>query len=114
MTENKLENNTSSSLAQTDKSLTKDDLLQVAKLVRIKLDDSEIDYYLKELKVVLSWIQTISQVNTQNIAPMSHGGINDTLPLREDIINDGNIKDIVLFNSTEQEHDFFVVPKVIE
>ena len=113
MTENKFENNTSSSRTQTDRSLTKDDLLQAAKLVRIKLDDSEIDYYLKELKVVLSWIQTISQVDTQNITPMSHGGINDILPLREDIINDGNIKDI-LFNSPEQEHGFFVVPKVIE
>ncbi|CEI84924.1 Asp-tRNA(Asn)/Glu-tRNA(Gln) amidotransferase subunit GatC [Ehrlichia minasensis] len=112
MTDNKFEN--SSSCIQTDKSLTKNDLLQAAKLVRIKLDDSEIDYYLKELKVVLSWIQTISQVDTQGVTPMSHGGINDTLPLREDIINDGNIKDAVLLNSPEQKHDFFVVPKVIE
>ncbi|GAT75718.1 glutamyl-tRNA(Gln) amidotransferase subunit C, partial [Ehrlichia ruminantium] len=33
---------------------------------------------------------------------------------RKDIINDGNIKDIILSESPKQEHDFFVVPKVIE
>ncbi|WP_410521731.1 Asp-tRNA(Asn)/Glu-tRNA(Gln) amidotransferase subunit GatC [Ehrlichia ruminantium] len=96
------------------KRITKDDLLQVAKLVKIKLSDDEVGYYIKELESVLSWINTISQVDTENIIPMSHGGISHTLPLRQDIINDGNIKDTVLSNSPKQEQDFFVVPKVIE
>ena len=88
------------------KQITKDDLLQVAKLVKIRLSDNEVGYYIKELEAVLSWINTISQVNTENIIPMSHGGISNTLPLREDIINDGNIKDTILAASPKEEHDF--------
>ena len=113
MTDNELKNN-ASNLHSKSKSLTKDDLLQAAKLVRVKLNDNEIEYYLKELESVLSWIQTISQVDTNSITPMSHGNIDHTLPLREDIINDGNIKDTILSASPKQEQDFFVVPKVIE
>ncbi|WDM85501.1 Asp-tRNA(Asn)/Glu-tRNA(Gln) amidotransferase subunit GatC [Ehrlichia sp. JZT12] len=112
MTDNQLKNNNSQLYKKT--SLSKGDLLQAAKLVRIKLNDNEIDYYLKELEAVLNWIQTISQIDTNSISPMSHGGIDYTLHLREDIISDGNIKDIVLSESPEQEQDFFVVPKVIE
>ena len=33
---------------------------------------------------------------------MSHGGISNTLPLREDIINDGNIKDTILAASPKR------------
>ncbi|ABD45379.1 aspartyl/glutamyl-tRNA(Asn/Gln) amidotransferase, C subunit [Ehrlichia chaffeensis str. Heartland] len=111
MIEDKFENSTHS---KTSKSLTKNDILQAAKLTRIKLNDEEIDYHLKELEQVLNWIQTISEVDTQDVTPMGHGGVNYALPLRKDIINDGNIKDTVLSQSPKQEHDFFVVPKVIE
>ncbi|AHC39538.1 Asp-tRNA(Asn)/Glu-tRNA(Gln) amidotransferase subunit GatC [Ehrlichia muris] len=116
MTENKLENHTSNARSHPSKSLTKNDLLQAAKLTRIRLNDKEIDYHFRELEEVLNWIQTISQVDTKDVAPIGNGGIHYDygLPLRKDIVNDGNIKDIVLSQSPEQEHDFFVVPKVIE
>ncbi|WP_078400173.1 Asp-tRNA(Asn)/Glu-tRNA(Gln) amidotransferase subunit GatC [Ehrlichia ruminantium] len=114
MISNKLIGNQNNSNNLQQKKITKNDLLQVAKLVKVKLSDNEIGYYIKELESVLSWINTISQVNTDNVIPMSHGGIGHKLPLRKDIINDGNIKDIILSESPKQEHDFFVVPKVIE
>ena len=116
MTENKLENHTSNARSYPSKSLTKSDLLQAAKLTRIGLNDQEIDYYLRELEEVLNWIQTISQIDTKNVTPISNGSIHYDygLPLRKDIVNDGNIKDIILSESPEQEHGFFVVPKVIE
>ncbi|MGN7618756.1 MAG: Asp-tRNA(Asn)/Glu-tRNA(Gln) amidotransferase subunit GatC [Ehrlichia sp.] len=114
MIDNIPESNTSLFHTKRSKTLAKEDLLQAARLVRIKLDDNEVDYYLKELEVVLNWIQAISQIDSSGITPMSHGGIDCALYLREDVVNDGDIRDIVLSEAPEQEHDFFVVPKVIE
>jgi aspartyl-tRNA(Asn)/glutamyl-tRNA(Gln) amidotransferase subunit C len=36
------------------------------------------------------------------------------LPLRNDVVTDGNIGDLILHNAPEQTRGFFVVPKVIE
>ena len=36
------------------------------------------------------------------------------LPLREDVVSDGNIRDKVLANAPAREGSFFGVPKVIE
>ena len=36
------------------------------------------------------------------------------LPLREDVVTDGNIRDQVLANAPRTEDGFFVVPKVVE
>ena len=36
------------------------------------------------------------------------------LPMREDVISDGNIRDQVLANAPKSEDGFFVVPKVVE
>jgi aspartyl-tRNA(Asn)/glutamyl-tRNA(Gln) amidotransferase subunit C len=37
-----------------------------------------------------------------------------TLPMREDVVSDGNIRDAVLANAPRTEDGFFVVPKVVE
>ena len=36
------------------------------------------------------------------------------LRLREDVVNDGDMRDSVLANAPQAEHGFFAVPKVIE
>jgi aspartyl-tRNA(Asn)/glutamyl-tRNA(Gln) amidotransferase subunit C len=36
------------------------------------------------------------------------------LRLREDVVDDGNIREAVLANAPEAQHGFFAVPKVIE
>ena len=40
--------------------------------------------------------------------------IEQKLRLRDDVVNDGNIRDDVLANAPEAQHGFFAVPKVIE
>ena len=36
------------------------------------------------------------------------------LRLRDDVVNDGNVRDDVLKNAPDAQHGFFAVPKVIE
>jgi aspartyl-tRNA(Asn)/glutamyl-tRNA(Gln) amidotransferase subunit C len=36
------------------------------------------------------------------------------LPMREDVVTDGNCRDRILENAPEATHGFFAVPKVVE
>ncbi len=92
--------------------ITKEEMLKIAQLVRIKLSNDEIDHYSKEL-TMLDWIHdTLLQVNTEGVSPMRYGSIDKDIHVRDDVINSQNIKEEILSN-TKPEHGDFVVPKVI-
>jgi aspartyl-tRNA(Asn)/glutamyl-tRNA(Gln) amidotransferase subunit C len=40
--------------------------------------------------------------------------ISNTLRLRDDVVDDGGIRDLLMRNAPQAEHGFFTVPKVIE
>jgi aspartyl-tRNA(Asn)/glutamyl-tRNA(Gln) amidotransferase subunit C len=91
--------------------ITREEMLKIAQLVRIKLSDDEIKHYSKEL-TMLDWIHdTLLQVNTKGVSPMRYGSIDKDIHVRDDI-NSQNIKEEILSN-TKPEHGYFVVPKVI-
>jgi aspartyl-tRNA(Asn)/glutamyl-tRNA(Gln) amidotransferase subunit C len=52
-------------------------------------------------------------VNVDGVEPMTTP-VKMTLPMREDVVSDGNIRDKVLANAPKTEDGFFVVPKVVE
>ncbi|QXK91655.1 Asp-tRNA(Asn)/Glu-tRNA(Gln) amidotransferase subunit GatC [Neoehrlichia mikurensis] len=87
-------------------------LKEIAKLVKIRLSDHEIKYYSNQLEKVVSWFNIISQVDTNDVPPMYYGNPFHKLITRQDIVNDGNVKDQVLSN-TKSEYGYFVVPKVM-
>jgi aspartyl-tRNA(Asn)/glutamyl-tRNA(Gln) amidotransferase subunit C len=52
-------------------------------------------------------------MNTDGVEPLATV-IDQKLRLRDDVVNDGNIRDEILANAPEAQHGFFAVPKVIE
>jgi aspartyl-tRNA(Asn)/glutamyl-tRNA(Gln) amidotransferase subunit C len=92
--------------------ITKEEVLKIAQLVRIRLSDDEIQYFSKEL-TMLDWIHNIlSKVNTENVVPMRYGSIDKSTHVRDDVVGSCNIKQEILSNA-KSEHGYFVVPKVI-
>ena len=86
---------------------------RVAFLSRIKIDDAKIEATEKEFNKILSWIEELNEVNTDNVEPLI--SVNDTtLRLRDDEITDGNYQEAVLQNAPDKEYDYFAVPKVVE
>jgi aspartyl-tRNA(Asn)/glutamyl-tRNA(Gln) amidotransferase subunit C len=49
-------------------SLTRENVAKVAKLARIRLEDNELDAMKEEINGILTWIDQLQQVNTDNIA----------------------------------------------
>ena len=52
--------------------LTKDDILHVAKLAKLKLTEEEIEKYLGQLSAVVEYINKLNELDTKNIVPISH------------------------------------------
>jgi len=66
-----------------------------------------------ELNNILGWVEQLGEVNTDGVEPLATV-VDQKLRLRDDIVNDGNIRTEVLENAPEAQHGFFAVPKVIE
>ena len=94
-------------------SVSPEQVRHIAKLARIAMSDEELDRLLPELNNILGWVEQLGEVNTDGIEPLT-AVIDQKLRLREDVVNDGNIRDQVLANAPEAQHGFFAVPKVIE
>ena len=94
-------------------SIDKNQVKKVAKLSRISLDDNKIDSLSKDLDSILTFVEKLNELDTKEIKTLK--SIADkTLEARNDIVDDGKIKNDILKNSPEKNEDFFIVPKVIE
>jgi aspartyl-tRNA(Asn)/glutamyl-tRNA(Gln) amidotransferase subunit C len=85
----------------------------VAKLARIAMSDAEVDALVPELNNILGWVEQLAAVDTEGVEPLT-AVIDQKLRLRDDVVNDGNIRDAILLNAPDAQHGFFAVPKVIE
>ena len=85
----------------------------VAKLAHIAMSDAEIVALVPELNQILGWVEQLGEVDTDGIEPLT-AVIDIPTRLRDDVVDDGDIRDKVLLNAPDAQHGFFAVPKVIE
>ena len=94
-------------------SVDKTTVARIADLARIAVSQDELEPLAGELNNILSWIEQLSEVNTDGVAPMT-SVVEVDLPWRADKVTDGGYRDEVLANAPGSDHGFFSVPKVIE
>ena len=85
----------------------------IAKLARLAMSDAEVEALVPELNNILGWVEQLGAVDTSGVEPLT-AVIDQKLRLRDDVVDDGGIRDAVLANAPEAQHGFFAVPKVIE
>ena len=93
--------------------LDKATVARIATLARIKVPEAEQDHLARELSQILNWIEQLNEIDTKGVEPMS-SVVAMKLPMREDVVTDGNCRDKILANAPATAHGFFVVPKVVE
>ena len=71
---------------------------KVAKLARLALPEERVAPMAKELNGIMAWIEQLNEVDVQGVEPMTTP-VKMTLPMREDVVSDGNIRDKVLANA---------------
>ncbi|MEH6402723.1 MAG: Asp-tRNA(Asn)/Glu-tRNA(Gln) amidotransferase subunit GatC [Sneathiella sp.] len=94
-------------------SLDKNTVAKVANLARIRVEEKDLEPMASELNAILGWIEQLSEVNTDDVAPMT--SVADMqLRWRHDEITDGGYQAEIVANAPSEEEGFFAVPKVIE
>ena len=86
---------------------------RIAHLARIAVTDEEVPHLQGEINAILSFVEALGAVDVTGVEPMT-SVIPMKLPLRADVVTDGEIESLVLANAPQAEDDFFLVPKVIE
>ena len=94
-------------------SVNEQQVRHVARLARLALGDDEIAKMVPELNNILNWVEQLAEVDTDGVEPLT-AVIDNKLRLRDDVVNDGNVRDDILKNAPDAQHGFFAVPKVIE
>lgn len=94
-------------------SVTKDDVRKIARLSRIAVPEDKMEDLAEDLSGILGWIEQLNEVDIEGVEPMT-SVVEAKLPMREDVVTDGNIQDQVLANAPKSDEGFFVVPKAVE
>jgi aspartyl-tRNA(Asn)/glutamyl-tRNA(Gln) amidotransferase subunit C len=86
---------------------------RIAHLARIAVSEAETPHLQGEINAILKFVEALDTVDVDGVEPMT-SVIPMRLPMREDVVADGDIAPLVLANAPLTEDGFFVVPKVIE
>lgn len=89
------------------------DVRKIARLARLSASEERLAAMQKELNGILAWIEQLNEVDVEGVEPLT-SAVATTLPMRQDAVTDGGIRDDVLANAPRTEEGFFVVPKVVE
>jgi aspartyl-tRNA(Asn)/glutamyl-tRNA(Gln) amidotransferase subunit C len=92
--------------------ITKDEVLYVADLARLDLDDASIEKFAGQIGDVLEYVDKLNEVDTEGLRPTSHA-ISLTNAFREDEQRQSLDREQALANAPEKEDGNFVVPKVV-
>jgi aspartyl-tRNA(Asn)/glutamyl-tRNA(Gln) amidotransferase subunit C len=93
--------------------LDKEAVAHIAALARIRLGEAELEPLAAELSHILTWVEQLGEIDTTDVAPMTSVAAM-RLPMRDDMVTDGNCRNAILDNAPRSEKGFFIVPKVVE
>lgn len=94
-------------------SISPKEVLKIANLARLKIDLSEVDQCAAELSKIITLVDQMNRVDTQNVEPMAHP-LDVTQRLREDKVTETNQRDKFQSIAPKADKGLYLVPKVIE
>ncbi len=86
---------------------------KVARLSRLALPEARVAPMAQELNGILAWIEQLNEVDVEGVEPMT-SAVAATLPMRADVVTEGEDAARVLKNAPRSADGFFIVPKVVE
>ncbi len=94
------------------KGISRDELLHVAGIARLKLTGEEIELFSKQVSDIIEWFKELSKIKTAGVKPSFHAleTINVT---REDKAGECFSKEQVFSNTDNKEKGFFKGPRIV-
>jgi aspartyl-tRNA(Asn)/glutamyl-tRNA(Gln) amidotransferase subunit C len=92
--------------------ITQDEVLHVAKLAHLNLDEKAVDKFSDQIRTILEYVDTLDHVDTKDVVPTSHANFMINA-FRDDIEQEHFDRKATLANAPEKEDGSFLVPEVI-
>ena len=89
--------------------IDRDQVLHVARLARLRLDDDEVERMAGELSKILEHVETMNELDLEGVEPTSHV-VDLTNVLREDTPRPGLERDTALEQAPDAAEGGFRVP----
>jgi len=92
--------------------ITREQILKIAKLGKLKLSEAEIENFTGQLGSILEFVEQLDKVDTNNIDPTCFMEPPHD-PLRDDAEKPSLTQEEILQNGPSVKKGFFAIPKVI-
>lgn len=93
--------------------LSREDVLRVAWLARLELDEEEVERFTWELNQILEHMEKLKELDVTDVEPTSHV-IPMTNVFRPDVVNEPLPRDEVIANAPDATEEAFRVPRIVE
>jgi aspartyl-tRNA(Asn)/glutamyl-tRNA(Gln) amidotransferase subunit C len=92
--------------------IAKEEVMHIAGLARLKLNDAELDKMTTQLDTILSYMAKLDELDTTGISPTTHA-LATVNAFREDEEKPSLSVDNAIMNAPVHNDSFFIVPKII-
>ena len=93
---------------------SKQQLQKFADLIKIEISDEKLEQM--NIDSVIDWLDKLQKIDTHGVEPLLNPS-EHKLPLRADVVTDGNIRNEILVNAPDKSgvsRGYFAVPKVMD
>jgi aspartyl-tRNA(Asn)/glutamyl-tRNA(Gln) amidotransferase subunit C len=92
--------------------ITKEEVEHVAHLARLNLSDQELSMMTNQLDNILSYVEKLEELNTENVEPTTHA-FSISNAFRDDIVKASLSQKEALANCKKHNDETFIVPRII-
>ena len=93
-------------------SLSREDVAKVSLLARLQLSDEELDRMTDQLAQIVSYMDLLSELGTEDVEPMAHA-VERTNVFADDHVAAGLDRDAALSNAPKRDEQCYRVPAVL-
>lgn len=93
--------------------ITRDDVLKLAKLARLDLDDTEIDSYSRELTDILRYVEQLQGVDVTGLEPTTQVSGLTNVMRKDEVVDYGYAPKELLKNVPDTQEDYIKVKRMV-
>ena len=93
--------------------ITLEDVEYVAALAHLTLDDESKKRLVHEMGDILSYVDKLGELDTDDIEPMMHV-LDLSNVFREDVVTDSLSREAALKNAPKTDGEYFLVPRILD
>lgn len=96
----------------SNKKVTRQDVLHMAQLSRLTVEEADVDKFADQLSAILSYMDVLEKVDTTDVEPLYSPAFHPSIP-RNDIAKNTRTCGEILANAPEHTDEYFVVPRIV-